>query len=290
MRVVNLVLLVAMSLVAIGCAGDEAAPSPTPQSEPTAAPTPNVAATVEASIRATREAESSLEATIEARVAATKAAEPTATPRPSPTPTAQPTPVPTATPTPRPTATPYPTPGGNPTQDEIADMAGRLYDCIQVNDEFRRIYEHSAAYGATAEGMTQDAAEDLAALMLSSREFFILAFQEVVTQDPSMGYTLSTEMDWCLDTLHGQASETVEPNPIIGKIYDCLQENREMREVFQEGAVVGVIAEGLTREAAEELVASILSNRGFFILSFEEAQKLDPSVLSDMESMLAECQ
>lgn len=267
MQIVSLILLAATIVTLLACA----------DGEPTAAPTTNVDATVEARVRGTLESESAINATVEARVAKTTTTSPTATP------------IPTLRPTPSPTPTPYPTPGGNPSQDEVADMAGRLFDCIQVNEEFKVIYEQSAAYGATTEGMTRDASEDLVTLMLSSREFFILAFQELINEDPSMGLSLSTEMNWCLDTLHGQVTETVEPNHLFSDVYDCLQEDSEMRDIFQEGAVLGVIAEGLTREAAEDLVALLLSNREFFVLSFMEAQRQDPSILSDIESMVADC-
>ena len=261
----GLILLIAAAVTTVACVAG--------QDEPTT----DIDSTIEAQVQRTLESESAINATVEARVLKAATTSPAATA------------FPTQRQTPTPLPTPYPTPGGNPTQDEIAEMAGRLYDCIQVNDEFKIVYGQSAAYGATTEGMTQDDADDLVALMLSSRGFFILAFQEAIAQDPSLGYILTTEMNWCQDTLHGQASETVEPNPIFGELYDCLQENPNLRDVFQEGAVMGVIAEGLTRDASEDLVILLLSSREFFILSFAEAERLDPSIAPDLESMVADC-
>ena len=127
------ILMLALTFLLAGCAGETETPVPvaTPDLEatvqaavatalPTAAPTPtpDIDATVTAGISATQAAAPTqtppptptpdINATVEARMAATIAAMPT--PTNTPIPTAIPTPTPVPTVTPRPTATPTPTP------------------------------------------------------------------------------------------------------------------------------------------------------------------------------------
>ena len=192
MRVVSLILLVAVSLMALACTGTAPEPTPSLTPESTPVPTPDIAATIAAGIAATREAEASAASTIEARVAATLAA-PTATPI-AILPTA------TATPTPRPTATLWPTPAPSLIQPAIRDIAGRLYDCLQENAELKETFELLIALGATSEGMTEEGAKGLVEIMLSNREFFILSFEEAAVDDSLFVSDIELLMAGCSGT------------------------------------------------------------------------------------------
>ena len=186
MKVFAVVLLVVGLVVAVvGCGGGEVGP------------TADVGATVEAGVRGTREAEAGIEGTVAARVAGTAAALPTATVVPTPTATPAPTVAPTATPVP--TATPAPTPAPTPgfTPGEIEVVAGNLYDCVQGNPDFKQIFVEAAVLGVATEGVTQESAEYLVELMLSSREFFMLSFEEVAADDPLFVADMELLIEWC---------------------------------------------------------------------------------------------
>ena len=87
-------------------------------------------------------------------------------------------------------------------------------------------------------------------------------------------------------------TETPIPTDIrdtAGPLYDCLQENAEMKRLFLQGVVLGVAPEGVPEESAAELADLILSSREFFIQSYEEAVRTDPWVVGSMEYMLELC-
>ena len=186
MKVLAAVLLVVGVLVGVvGCGGGEVGP------------TADVGATVEAGVRGTREAEAGIEGTVAARVAGTAAALPTATPAPTPTATPAPTVAPTATPVPTATPAPTPAPTAGFTPGEIEVVAGNLYDCVQGNPDFKQIFVEAAVLGVATEGVTQESAEYLVELMLSSREFFRLSFEEVAADDPLFVADMELLIEWC---------------------------------------------------------------------------------------------
>ena len=187
MKVFAAVLLVVGVVVGVvGCGGGDVV-----------GPTADVGATVEAGVRGTREAEAGIEGTVAARVAGTAAALPTATPTLVPTATATVAPTATPAPTPLPTATPIPAPAAGFTPGEIEVVAGNLYDCVQGNPDFKQIFVEAAVLGVATEGVTQESAEYLVELMLSSREFFMLSFEEVAADDPLFVADMELLIDWC---------------------------------------------------------------------------------------------
>ena len=187
MKVFAAVLLVVGVLVGVvGCGGGEVV-----------GPTADVGATVEAGVRGTREAEAGIEGTVAARVAGTAAALPTATPAPTPTATPAPTVAPTATPVPTATPAPTPAPTAGFTPGEIEVVAGNLYDCVQGNPDFKQIFVEAAVLGVATEGVAQESAEYLVELMLSSREFFRLSFEEVAADDPLFVADMELLIEWC---------------------------------------------------------------------------------------------
>ena len=185
MKVVGLIWVLAALFAVVGCGGGEVGP------------TADVGATVEAGVRGTREAEAGIEGTVAARVAGTAAALPTATL--VPTATAAPTVAPTATPYPTATlvSTPTPAPTAGFTPGEIEVVAGNLYDCVEGNPDFKQIFVDAAVLGVATEGVTQESAEYLVELMLSSREFFRLSFEEVAADDPLFVADMELLIEWC---------------------------------------------------------------------------------------------
>ena len=278
MRTVGIAFLAVFALLAVACTGGA--------SEPTAAPvdrepTPDVQAMVEAGIAATMEADQSIEATVTARVEATKDAEPTSTPEPTPTLTL----APTATPSP----TPLPTSPADPASEEMEDTAKRLYDCIQENEAYKKVFQQGAMYGATAEGMTEEGAADLVDIMLSNREFFVLSYKEAITADLSTEELLRVELEGCEATAGEQTQTSSETDSVASNLYDCLQENEEYKRYFIQEAENDPTG-GLT-EADSRAVAEVMANnKEFFLLSFREATAEEPLVAIGLEVMLAECQ
>ena len=252
-------------------------------------PTPDVQSAVEAGIAATREADKSIEATITARVEATKAAEPTPEPTPTlppPTPTMQLDP----TVAPTPTRIPQSMPIAVPASEEIRGFAGRLYDCIKENREFRQIYEQGAVIGGTAEGMTEEGVSELVEYRLSSKEFFVLAYTEGVTEDSSIEAQLRTILELCEGTASGQVQSGGPIDVLSGKLYDCMLRNDEFREIFRQAGTSSAAEEGLTHEAAIGLVDYLLNSRDFFILSARMTARDNPLFAADMEASLVECE
>ena len=259
-----------------------------PKATESPAPTNDVQATVEAGIAATRQADQSLEATITARVEATKDAEPTSTPNPTVTPTMQPTPTvtpqptPTLTPEPQPTARLFPTPGPVAGEYETKEVAGSLFDCLQVNHRYKHVFEQSAAFGVTAEGATQAGAEEIVRLLLSSREVFQLSYKEAIAQDTITLELLRLELQACETTIADQIQVSAETDTLAGQLFDCLQVNHGYRQVFEQAAAFGAITEGATQDEAGAVVQFMLSSKEFFQLSYKEAiaqHKLTPDLL-----------
>ena len=300
MRSGLLIFLAALSLAVVACAGGESAPSPTPilepaAIEPTVAPTPDVAATVAAGIAATKEAEAAVEATITARVEATKAAEPTVTPTPTLTPTPQPTPTPTSTPTRMPTPTPLPTPTEAPIQTDINDIAEPLYDCLRENEEMKRLFLQGAVAGVAAEGVSEESAAELADLILSSREFFILSFEEAVRTDPWVVGSMEYMLELC--PTGGETASTRTPSnysttdALAGDLYDCIQENEEYKKIFREEMGSGSTEE-FTKEESMAWVEIMLASKDSFIITVRVVAETTEDPLFDeyLEFMLDECQ
>ena len=176
-RTARLLIAIATALtlaVLIACTAAPTDPTTTPVD---AGPTPDVQATITAGIAATTEADGSMEATITARVEATKDAEPTSTTEPKPTPTLAPTAKSPPTPTPRSLT--------DPVSEEMRDKAKRLYDCLQENEAYKRIFRQTVVQAGAAEGMNEQAAAELADFMLTSREFFASSVATAITQDVS---------------------------------------------------------------------------------------------------------
>ena len=310
MKLLILCMLCFSVLWAIACSGGT---TETPEATEPKEPTPDIRATVESGVVATLEANQSIGATITARVEATKTAEPTATPDPTPTllptatsvevakaaePTATPDPTPTllptatrqAPPTPMPQATATPMPPSEYEHGEIEDLATQLYNCLQENGEYQEIYKLSAVSGAILEGMSSEGAADLVDYMLSSREFFVLSLAEAATEDPSTEDALLLELEACMVIPTGGLPGSQSVDPLADKLFDCLGKNKEFRELFTEGAIPSLATEGLTEEAAADLVDYMLRSNEFFVLSVRQAVKDETLSLAGLEASVAECE
>ena len=160
------------------------APPDLPTTPADAEPTPDIHATVAAGIAATKEADRSIEATITARVEATKDAEPTSTTEPKPTPTLAPTAKSPQTLTQR-----SPT---DPVSEETRDKAKRLYNCLQENEAYKRIFRQGLIQAGTTEELSKQAMAELADFMLTSREFFALSFETGDISEEELQLTLDT--------------------------------------------------------------------------------------------------
>ena len=267
MRVVSLILLVAVSLMALACTGTAPEPTPSLTPEPTAAPTPDIEATVEAGISATREAETSAAATIEAQVAATLAV-PTATPTPAPTPilapTATPRPTatftPQATPTPQTTEMPYPT----PTADEEERLIASLYRCFQIPEFVELVAEDV--------GVPQDLMEPL----LEDWESFHAIMSLAIREDPQMIeefreteaiFSVMCGNDGMDDgTTSGQSTPTDDEERLIKAMYNCIQTSPQYREAF----LSGVEGEGLTTEMMSPFLEDYDAFLAMMLIGFQE--------------------
>ncbi len=119
-------------------------------------------------------------------------------------------------------------------------LVGRLYDCMQVNDEFRedfeKGFEDGFVLGASVGEMTRDAAANYAERMLSSRENFMSAYQLAVDENPSMRGLFQAQLEFCEATTP-TLRPTSTPTPIdaaaeflAGRLYDCMQVNDGFRE------------------------------------------------------------
>ena len=74
------------------------------------------------------------------------------------------------------------------------------------------------------------------------------------------------------------------------RLYHCIQENEEFRQVFEQGAAFGVTSEGMTQESATDLVEYMLSSREFFVLSYEAAVAVDPSMVDILQDETEMCE
>lgn len=151
------------------------------------------------------------------------------------------------------------------------EFAGYLYDCIHQNYSYRQAFETSAAFGAGAEGATQDGAEELVEFLLSSKEFFQLSYQEALAQNLMTLELLKLELQACQTTTTDQTGTDKEIDTLAGQLFDCLQDNHEYRQVFEQAAAFGAMAEGATQGEAEAVVHLMLSSREFLRLSYQEA-------------------
>ena len=197
-RTAKLLLAIATALTLAVLIACTTAPPDLPTTPADAEPTPDIHATVAASIAATKEADRSIEATITARVEATKDAEPTSTTEPKPTPTLAPTAKSPQTPTQR-----SPT---DPVSEEMRDKAKRLYDCLQENEAYKRIFRQEAIQGGTTDGMNEQTAAELVDFMLTSREFFASSVAMASTQDVSEE-ELQLTLDSC-EATKGEQTQT----------------------------------------------------------------------------------
>ena len=285
MKLLILGMLCFSVLWAIACNGDAMEP---PEATEPQEPTPDIRATLESGAVATQEANRSIEATITARVEATKAALPTATP--DPTPTLLPTAIHQTPPTPRPQATATPMPPSGYEHGEIESLAVQLYNCLQENGEYREIYKSRAVSDAMLEGMSPEGADDLVDYMLSSREFFALSFAEAATEDPSTEDALLLELVACVVITTGGLEGSQSVDLLADELFDCLGKNKEFRELFTEGAVHGVVTEGVTEEDASNVVGYMLRSNELFVASIRLAVKDEGLSLAGLEATVAECE
>ncbi len=185
-----------------------------------------------------------------------------------------------------PTATP-----ASPVYSGTEAMAADLYDCIQVNDDFRQVFERNSVFGGVYDaGLTHEDAEVLTEVMLRNREFFVASYGTATSLDPIQGATLRDELQACEDSVSGPREKRylTASELMASDLFDCLHGNTEFRQAFRKGYIQSV-SSFMTGEDAVLMADIVLGSRESFVSTISQASRLDPVVASAYEDLLEEC-
>ena len=264
MRTLAILLLASLAISALACGGTQPQPTPAPISTSQSSPTqtPDISATVAAAVSATTAVEVFTEATVTRNAEAAR--RPDLTPSPTVTPEVVPTPTIIITAT--------AAVGGGPTPEEVEQLAGKLYACLQENVVYRERFKAKVVDAAVLDGAPKEEAADWFESILSDRESFLRLQKDIAQDDPLYATDAEVVIALCKGGADTSPEDTgigkpmsEEMEDLANSVYDCMQENKLFKESVIEDLVFVGVAGGAPLEEAAEVAELMANDRGIFI-------------------------